>query len=223
MFKWLINPFINAFQGPLFYMNMQHGVEKSEQWFIELWNYTLQPYLNNMIKMRLANETHSTINMSSQDPYEWILKNYVWPRNATNNLNQRLFKLNYYNNYLANRECSSSSNSSSDESVNLRKKASTESNDSNQHLVKKIVIFYFFKILNQLSIIYDLKINMLKRLQKATSREENSSGFYGSSNSSLSNSPTVLSCNQENDSFDSHQPVILLDPITTKSKFESSL
>jgi hypothetical protein len=202
-------------------MNMQYGVEKSEKWFVELWNYTLQPYLNNMIKMRLVNE-NPMVNMSQQDPYEWILKNYVWPRNATFNLNQRLFKLNYYNNYLANRECSSSSNSSSDESVNLRKKVSTESNDSNQQLVSlkrvslEFLIFCFFLIIH-------FKITMLKRLQKATSREENSSGFYGSSNSSLSNSPTVLSCNQENDSFESHQPVILLDPITTKSKIESSL
>jgi hypothetical protein len=116
-------------------MNMQYGLEKSEKWFIELWNYTLQPYLNNMIKMRLVNE-NPAVNMSQQDPYEWILKNYAWPRNTAYTLNQRLFKLNYYNNYLANRECpSSSSHSSSDESVELRKKV--ESNDSNQHLVIK--------------------------------------------------------------------------------------
>ena len=33
-------------------MNLPFGVDVSEKWFINLWNYTLIPYLNNIVKMK---------------------------------------------------------------------------------------------------------------------------------------------------------------------------
>ncbi len=39
--------------SPLSFMNLAFGVEPSERWFIQLWNYTVLPYLNDMVKMKL--------------------------------------------------------------------------------------------------------------------------------------------------------------------------
>jgi hypothetical protein len=35
------------------FMNLPFGVEVSEKWFIELWNYSIIPHLNDVVKMKL--------------------------------------------------------------------------------------------------------------------------------------------------------------------------
>ena len=47
-FKFLIC----IFKGPLEFLNLKFGIEVSEKWFIEMWNYTIIPFLNDIVKMK---------------------------------------------------------------------------------------------------------------------------------------------------------------------------
>ena len=39
--------------SPLNFMSVPFGVEASEKWFIQLWNYSILPYLNDVVKMKI--------------------------------------------------------------------------------------------------------------------------------------------------------------------------
>jgi hypothetical protein len=110
-------------------MSMPMGTESSEKWFIELWNYTLLPYLNDILKMKLIVNGSSDLGGSNtammsapkNDPVEWLVNNYPWPRtnHSTISISQRLLRLKLYDNFVSSPPVQSSSSarsSSTDES-----------------------------------------------------------------------------------------------------------
>lgn len=114
-------------------MNVPFGIETSEKWFIELWNYTILPYLNDIVKMKLIlSESSQSLKLS--DPVEWLVSNYPWPKNTGANcgvpISQRLFRLKLYDNYLTN----SARSSSSDESDIQNTVIETGVNNSNNNM-----------------------------------------------------------------------------------------
>lgn len=144
-------------------MSMPMGTESSEKWFIELWNYTLLPYLNDILKMKLivnGNSDSNTAMMSApkNDPVEWLLSNYPWPRtnHSTISISQRLLRLKLYHNFFSSPPVQSSSSarsSSTDESDSamppsnsgIQEAAILQQNSddpSHQNLVGFFPIFY---------------------------------------------------------------------------------
>ena len=137
-------------------MNLPFGIDGSEKWFIELWNYTLVPLLNDLIKMKIMTRNKNNFLKHQNDESlklldtsyvsDWVVNNYVWHKNVnkTNNsictVNQRLFRLKSFNEIISgNIRISSSSD-------DLEIQA-TENNCSNKHLVSVInncVVFHIF-------------------------------------------------------------------------------
>jgi hypothetical protein len=131
-------------------MSLSFGVEASEKWFIQLWNYTILPYLNDMVKMKLIVNNFSSVNVKQVDPVDWILGNYPWPKSGSSSQvppSQRLLRLKIYENYLfKSTRSSASSDPESDPGQNSPPQvncAAEDNNDcsSNQQLVR------FFKFL----------------------------------------------------------------------------
>lgn len=125
-------------------MNMPFGVETSEKWFIELWNYTILPYLNDILKMKLILSESSNSSIKQHDPIDWLINNYPWPKNPANTVQvgQRLLKLKLYDNFLANSARSSSSDES--EPQNTVVEANMANNNSHQHLVSEFMDYIIF-------------------------------------------------------------------------------
>ena len=189
-------------KDPVNFLNLPFGIDGSEKWFIELWNYTLVPFLNDLIKMKIMTRNKNNFLKHQNDESlklldtsyvsDWVVNNYVWHKNVnkTNNsictVNQRLFRLKSFNEIISG----SIRISSSSDDLEIQ---ATENNCSNKHLVsvkKCVILFYFFKLKYT-----TFKISMLNRLQKAAQQNQNSpkddtsSGCFDSSNSSNSHSP----------------------------------
>jgi hypothetical protein len=129
-------------------MNAPFGIESSEKWFIELWNYTILPYLNDIVKMKLIlSENGNSLSVKQTDPVEWLVNNYPWPKSATAtasncvpSIGQRLFRLKLYDNYLTNSARSSSSDESDLHQQQQQQHTVVENNGvhtSHHHLVRK--------------------------------------------------------------------------------------
>lgn len=124
-------------------MSLPFGIESSEKWFIELWNYTILPCLNDIVKMKIIINDSSNLNLKQNDPVDWIIKNYPWPKSQNFvPLNLRFLRLKLYECFLSKSVRSSSSSDDSD--LNNVQIENTE-NSPNQHLV------YFFEFILRLT------------------------------------------------------------------------
>ena len=114
--------------------------------------------------------------------------------------------------------------SSSDDSEFQPVNNCNSSDNKNQSLVR-IAIKNKLKYSNYKWSFIKIKISMLLRLQKAAYKEETSSGFFESSNSSnsspKSNSPTCMSSHVTQQEF--KESANLFVAMTNKAKIESAL
>lgn len=89
-------------------MTLPFGVEISEKWFIEQWNYSIIPYLNDLLKYKLESNAPK-----QNDPVDWIIKNYVWSKNSTN-IGHRLQRIKIDEKYMTKGIRASASSNDSD-------------------------------------------------------------------------------------------------------------
>lgn len=145
-------------------MSMPLSVESSEKWFIELWNYTILPYLNDILKMKLilngsvnssgngggstgesCSPSGSSVTRQQHDPVEWIISNYPWPRSSATGaipISQRLLRLKLYDNFLAAYSARSSSSDESEPQANTVMEQIN--NEPHQHLVERPIYLLTF-------------------------------------------------------------------------------
>lgn len=91
-------------------MNLPFGTETSEKWFIEQWNYSIIPYLNDLFKFKIENNAPK-----QADPVEWIIKNYVWSKNSNSiSISQRLQRIKIDEKYVTKGYRASASSNDSD-------------------------------------------------------------------------------------------------------------
>ncbi|XP_066935167.1 uncharacterized protein [Clytia hemisphaerica] len=66
--------------GPTMFYTCPIDINAAEEWFIDLWNYSITPYFLHAIKcgIKLYGQRHQWI-----DPLDWILKSYPWKPNTT--------------------------------------------------------------------------------------------------------------------------------------------
>lgn len=111
-------------------MNIPFGIEGSEKWFIEQWNYSIIPYLNDLFKYKIEGDVPR-----QSDPVEWIIKNYVWPKSSNSiSISQRLQKIKIDEKYMTKEIRASAISNDSDLSCTDFPSHS----DSGTHLVLKI-------------------------------------------------------------------------------------
>lgn len=117
-------------------MNIPFGIEVSEKWFIENWNYSIIPYLNDLLKYKKESDVPR-----QSDPVEWIIKNYVWSKNSNSiSINQRLQRIKIDEKYMTRGIRASAISNDSD----LSSTDFPSHSDSGAHLVLDIFLFFFF-------------------------------------------------------------------------------
>lgn len=122
----LLNKFLSLLIDLINFMGLPFGVELSEKWFIELWNYSIIPHLNEMVKMKQIDKHLFSIKQT--DPTEWVLGNYAWPKNDNNvNIHQRLLRVKLH--------CSMTTNRISSSSDDSEFHTNSSSDNKNQNLV----------------------------------------------------------------------------------------
>ena len=76
------NPPQAHFIGPTIFISCPLDEPRSARtWFINLWNYSLFPCIQNAVKDQAHHSHNDTTNQSCNitDPTEWILKTWPWP------------------------------------------------------------------------------------------------------------------------------------------------
>jgi len=88
-----LNPSQAPFIGPTVFLSCPlDDPRNARTWFINLWNYSLFPYIQNAVKDQAHHSPNDSTKESCNipDPTEWILKTWPWPQtpqSITNNVN----------------------------------------------------------------------------------------------------------------------------------------
>jgi len=77
------NPSQTHFIGPTIFLSCPlDDPRNARTWFINLWNYSLFPYIQSAVQDQTRHSPNDSANQSCNtiDPTEWILKTWPWPQ-----------------------------------------------------------------------------------------------------------------------------------------------
>ena len=121
-------------------MDVPFDIEKSEIWFIQLWNYTVIPYLSDLLKEKFFEEASNHSDLF-EEPTETVLNKYPWTmtKNSKISISERLHKLKS-----SNENCIDSQ---------ISEDGGNSANKNNHRLVSRNPENIFFKLINLIKII----------------------------------------------------------------------